>query len=197
MDAAPLVRLRWRLRGAWLWPSFFVLSFADAAIIHGLPPSGDSAGLVGAWVVSAVLSLLGIALFSRALGVVIRRLHPDMPRVVARDYAGTVVAFAFTFAFLAAGLIHHHTIAADQRAVQDASARAEAYIGAHAPPAFQTNLRTLDIYEVQVPLIYRICAADITRTHYYCVVVKRSQPFGRSVHYSGSEPNSLLSQGTG
>ncbi len=37
---ARLVRLRWRRAGAWLWPSFIVLTLADAAIGHALPPAG-------------------------------------------------------------------------------------------------------------------------------------------------------------
>ena len=47
-----LTRLRWRLRGAWLWPSFLVLSLADATIIHAMPPAGDSATWVGGWLLA-------------------------------------------------------------------------------------------------------------------------------------------------
>jgi|SRR5579875_700195 len=197
MDAAPLVRLRWRLRGAWLWPSFFVLSAADAVIIHELPPSGDSADLVGAWLTGSILSLVAVAVFSGPLGGLVRRVRPDMPRVVARNYAGALVTLAITLVFLGAGLANHQTIVADNQALRDATARAEAYIGAHAPPAFQRRLTALDTVIVQPRLLYRVCASDPASGRYYCVVVNRSQPFGRSVHYSGSESNGLLAEGTG
>src|ERR671932_2521723 len=36
-------RLRWRLIGAWRWPLLVVLTFADAAIAHALPPTGTRA----------------------------------------------------------------------------------------------------------------------------------------------------------
>lgn len=197
IDAAPLTRMRWRLRGAWLWPSFVVLTFADAAIIHDLPLTGDAASWVSGWLLGAVLSLLGIVVLGGLLGRAVRRVRPDMPRVVARNYAGALITLVVTLGLLGGGLVHQHVVASDTAALQEATARAEAYIGAHAPPAFQRNLRLLDTYEVQPPNIYRTCATDPTRTRYYCVVVNRTEPFGRSVHYSGAEPNWLLSEGTG
>jgi hypothetical protein len=198
MDAArPLARLRWRLRGAWLWPAFVVLTLADAAIVHALPLTGDSASLVGSWLLGVVVSLLAIVALAPPLGFAVRRLRPDMPSLVARNYAGALLTLAVTIVLLAAGLAHRHVIKADLAALQDASARAEAYIGAHAPAEFQHDLRRLDTYEVQPPEVYRSCAANPTGTRFYCVVVKRYLPFGKSVHDDGSEPNAVLSEGTG
>jgi hypothetical protein len=34
-------RLRWRLRGALLWPTFIVLTLVDAVMLGQLPISGD------------------------------------------------------------------------------------------------------------------------------------------------------------
>jgi hypothetical protein len=196
MDTAPLVRMRWRLRGAWLWPSFIVLTLIDAAILKALPPAGDSISLVGGWLLGVVISLLAIILLTAPCGYVVRRLHPDMPKLVARDYGGVAIMLLITLAFLGGGLAHRHVVTADRAALADAMARAEAYIGARAPAKFQADSRSLDTYELQAPRIYRICATDATHTESYCVVVDRHKPFGRSVRYAGSEPNSLLSQGT-
>ncbi len=197
MDAASLIRMRWRLRGAWLWPSFVVLTFADAAVVHDLPLTGDSASWVSGWLLGAVVSLLCIVLFANLLGRVVRRIRPDMPRVVARNYAGALITLTITLCFVAFGLIHQQAIASDNFALRDATARAEAYIGEHAPQRFQANLHRLDTFPVQAPKIYRTCVHDVTRTYYYCVVVNRTQPFGSSVHYSGTESNQSLAQGTG
>ena len=195
MDATPLVRLRWRLRGAWLWPSFLVLSVADAVIIRSLPPSGSSESLVGGWLLGAILSLIGIVLLGGPLGALVRRFRRDMPRMVARNYAGALITLAVTIAFLAAGLVNQQAIASARRALQEAAARAQAYIGTHAPVAFQEHARVLYSDPVEAPVIYYFCAADATH-HYYCVIVNLREPFGRSVRYSGSEPNSVLSLGT-
>ena len=197
MDAAPLTRMRWRLRGAWLWPSFVVLTFADAAVIHDLPLSGDSASWVSGWLLGAVLSLIAIVALARPLGGAVR--HGCGPTCRGWSPATTrapSVTLGVTLALLAGGLVHQHVIASDNFAIQDATARAQAYIGDHAPQAFQRDLRRLDTVPVQAPDIYRTCASDVTSTYYYCVVVNRTQPFGRSVHYSGAESNELLSQGT-
>ncbi len=120
-----------------------------------------------------------------------------MPKLVARNYAGALLTLAVTLALLAGGLVHQHVVASDTFALEDATAQAEAYIGAHAPPAFQHYLRHLNTDAVEgAPNIFRTCASDLADGRYYCVVVNRSQPFGRSVHYSGTEPNWLLFEGT-
>ena len=144
MDAAPLTRMRWRLRGAWLWPSFVVLTLADATVIHSLPLSGDSESWISGLLLGAVLSLIAIVLLGNLLGRMVRRMRPDMPRVVARNYAGALITLAVTLALLAGGLVHQHVVASDTFALEDATAQAEAYIGAHAPPAFQHDLRHLN-----------------------------------------------------
>jgi hypothetical protein len=197
MDAAPLVRLRWRLSGAWLWPSFLVLTVLDAVIVHNLPLSGDSGlSLVGAWLFAAVLSLLGIAFLGGLVGRLVRRLRPDMPRSVARNYGGATVTLAVSCALLAGGLAHRSVVLADRAALREAVARAVSFIGDHAPRGFQENMARVVTFEVQPRVVYRSCVPDLAGVRQYCVIVNLSRPFGRGVSYSGSEPNSVLSQGT-
>jgi hypothetical protein len=197
MDATRLVRLRWRLTGAWLWPSFFALTLADAAIVHVLPLSGDyPESLVGAWLLGAIFSLIGIACLGGAVGGLVRRLRPDMPKSVARNYGGALVTLVVTLVLLAGGIIHHPVIVTDRAALEDAVARATGFIGDHAPAEFQANLGALVTFEVQEPLIYRSCVPNLAGDMQYCVVVDRSKPFGRSVIYGGSESNREFAQGT-
>lgn len=197
MDAAPLVRLRWRLSGAWLWPSFFVLTVADAVIVHELPLSGDTGlSLVGAWLFGAVVSLLAVALLGGLVGRLVRRLRPDMPRTVARNYGGALVTLVTSFAILAGGLLHHPSVVADRAALREAVARATAYIGDHAPAAYQERLHELFTVQLQGPVLYRSCVPDAAGDHLYCVIVNVTKPFGQGVGYAGSESNTLLMQGT-
>ena len=202
MDVAAITRMRWRLRGAWLWPSFTVLVVADGAIESWRPLLSDNGSAVSGLLLGSILSLIAIVVLSPALGWVFRRFRQDLPKVVARDYAGTVVCLLISASLLAAGLIHHPVVVADQNALEDASATAEAYIGDHAPQRFMSNLHTLSAYEVQPPNLYRICAqaarqaGSVSGASWYCVVVDRSKPFAESVRYAGSESNALYSQGT-
>jgi hypothetical protein len=200
MDAVSLTRLRWRLRGAWMWPSFVALTLVDGVIAHLLPTAGDRESLIAGWVIALIQTLIAIVVLTPPLGWLVRRRRKDMPKVVARDYAGTAVCVAITLALLAVGIAHHRVVTADKAALEDATARAEVYIGDRAPAAFEAIQRDrLETFEVQPPQIYRVCAGDSPDTGYrwYCVVVDRSKPFGQGVKYDGSEPNSLLSAGTG
>ena len=192
---ARLVRLRWRRAGAWLWPAFIVLTLVDAAIGHDFPPAGATESLAAAALLALVLNLLGVLLLSRPLGWALRRRRPDLPDVVARDYGGTLVVLAVTAAIFAAGLIHAPAIKASERAMQDAIARAQAWIGDRAPAEFRRNLQFVSLLEIQAGAIYRACVPNAAGTKSYCVIVNRQLPLERSVTFSGHEPNSVLGAG--
>lgn len=197
MDGASLSRARWRLRGAWQWPLFGALTVADGLIGHALPQSGDSESLAGALLAGLVLNLLGVLFGSRPLGALLRRARRDLPSVVARDYAGSWVVIAITLAILAAGLEHRGAVAASRGAMQEATARAQAWIGDHAPARFRASLRRVDILEIQSGAVYRACVPSAGGSRTYCVVVNVQRPFGRSVRFAGHEPNASLSQSLG
>jgi hypothetical protein len=197
MDGAWVHRMRWRRRGAWLWPAFIALTIADAVIGHLLPPSGESQTLVGAGLVAGVLNLIAVVLLSRPLGAAFRRMRQDLPTIVARDYAGTSVVTVVAVALLVAGLAHHPTLVAHRSTMEDAITRAQAWIGDRAPAEFRRNVRFVDTLAIQPGSIYRTCVPSDRRNRTYCVIVKTDLPFARSVSFAGYEPNSVFSQGTG
>jgi len=193
---ARLVRMRWRRAGAWLWPSFIFLIAADAVVGHELPPAGSTESLAAAALLALFANLLGVLLLSRPLGALLRRVRGDLPVIVARDYAGTVVVVAIAVVIAAAGLAHRGAIQASQRDMQDAIARAQAWIGDRAPDEFRRNLQFVSMLTIQAGTIYRACVSSTDGTRSYCVIVNRSLPLERSVTFSGSEPNSVLGAGT-
>jgi hypothetical protein len=193
MDGAALARIRWRRRGAWMWPAFVALTVADGLIGHTLPPVGESQSFMGALLVGCFLNLIGVVLLTRPLSIAIRRSHPELPVVVARDYAGRAIVLMVTVALVAAGLAHRHTIQQHQRAMRDAVARAEAWIGDRAPAEFRRSLHYVNVYAIEPGHVYRMCVPSATRT--YCVVVKTDLPFQRSVSFAGYEPNSVFAPG--
>ncbi|MEA2161063.1 MAG: hypothetical protein QOD66_3443 [Solirubrobacteraceae bacterium] len=197
MDGAWLVRMRWRRRGAWLWPAFAVVTILDALIGHALPPSGDTQTLVGAGLVASFLNLLGIVLLGRAFGAILRRRRRDLPRIVARDYGGTAAIVTIAAALLGAGLINRSTVIDHQQAKRDAIVRAQAWIGDHAPAEFRSQMALVDTYAIEPGGIYRVCmpsSGGVART--YCVIVKTRMPFAQSVSFDGYEPNSVFAAGT-
>src|ERR1017187_1870209 len=127
MDGGWLARMRWRRLGAWLWPAFVATLVADAVIGSALPSSGESQDVLGAVLAGCFLNLIGVLLLSVPVGAAIRRRRPDLPRLVARNYAGTSVVLAITMALLIAGLVHRPAVIAHQRAMRDAISRAQAF----------------------------------------------------------------------
>jgi hypothetical protein len=195
MDGAWLHRVRWRRRGAWLWPAFVALTVADAVVGHLLPPAGDGQSVVSAGLVALVLNLVGVILLSRPLGAAIRRTRGDLPSIVARDYAGTTVVAIVALALLIAGLIHRPTLQAQRRTMDDAIKQAQAFIGDRAPAEFRRNLQLVDTFVIQQGSIYRTCVPSDDRRRTYCVIVKTNLPFARSVSFAGYESNEVLNQG--
>jgi hypothetical protein len=194
MDGA-LARLRWRLRGAWLWPAFVVATAADGVIGHELPPAGASQTMFGAALLGGAFNLLVVLFFSRPLGALIRRRKPELPKFVAKNYGGTWALAAVSLALAAVGLAHRSTLNADHAALDDAIARAQAFIGDHAPGPFRRNVSLVDTYTIETGKAYRICVVDTAHVHSYCVVVRPDLPMARSVKFDGHEPNSVFAQG--
>jgi hypothetical protein len=197
MDGGWLARLRWRRRGAWMWPLFGLLTVFDAVIGHVLPAAGESESIGGAALLGSVVNLLALAVLSWPGGRLLRRRRPDLPMIVARDYAGSWLMAIAAAGVLAFGLAHRPTIVAHQRALRDAIVRAQAWIGYRAPAEFRRQMRVVSQFTIEPGRIYRICVPSAIRARTYCVVVQTSLPFERSVTFSGYEPNSVFGEGAG
>jgi hypothetical protein len=178
-----------------MWPAFVVAVVLDAVIGHLLPPAGETQRAVGAGLLGAFLSLGAIILLSWPLGALVRRRHPDMPRLIARDYGGAIGIALVTAGLLAAGIIHRHVINQHKTARRDAIVRAQAFIGDHAPEPFRHELALVDAYPIQPGRMYRVCVPPPPATRAYCVVVDARQPFANSVRFDGTESNATFAQG--
>ena len=195
MDGAWLHRARWRWRGALLWPTFAVAVAADGVIARLRPFVGDSQSVGAGILAGAILNLLGVLLLSRPAGALVRRVRPDMPVQVARNYGGTLVVLLISSALLAIGAIHHAGVVSDQQVLDDVIVRAEAYIGDRAPAEFRVNAAHTDTFVIQDGVLYRTCVPSRVRLRYYCVIVKPRLPLADSVVPAGSEPNAAFAQG--
>jgi hypothetical protein len=198
MGLSWLVRMRWRLRGAWMWPSFVVLAIADGVIGHLLPAAGDAASLLGGVIVGLLLNLLCVVVLGPLLGLLLRRRRRDLPAAIARNYAGTLCVALVTVGFAALGLVHHEQIVRDRATLRDAAVRAAAWIGDHAPARFRSDAGTLDSYVLVAGSIYRECAAAGSggMPRFYCVIVQERGSGAASIRPAGSESNATLSRGT-
>ncbi|HLI61685.1 MAG TPA: hypothetical protein VKV21_18665 [Solirubrobacteraceae bacterium] len=198
MGLSWLVRMRWRLLGAWMWPTFVVLAAADGVIGHLLPAAGASDTVLGGIVLGLVLNLLCVVVLGPLLGRVLRLRRPDLPAAIARNYAGTACIVLVTVGFATLGALHHAEIVRDRAALRDAVVRAAAWIGDHAPARFRADAGTLDSYVLLAGSVYRECASASGggEPRYYCVVVDERRSGPDAVHPAGSESNETLSRGT-
>jgi hypothetical protein len=195
MEAGWLARMRWRRRGAWLWPTFVVVTVIDGLMVHALPLAGSGQTVVGGVVLGLVVNVLAVLFCSRPFGAVLRRRRRDLPVEVARNYGGTLAVGLVTLALLGLGLLHRSSLQSAQRALVDAIVRAEAFIGDHAPATFRVNVRRTDTYAIEPGRIFRTCVPSRDGRRTYCVVVNESLPLDRSVTFAGYEPNRVFAQG--
>jgi hypothetical protein len=195
MDSAWFTRMRWRRRGAWMWPSFVALTVADACLMHALPLEGDSEALVPALIFAGFWNFLAVVVVAHPVSAMVRRVRRDLPRFVARDYAGTWLMIAIAAAIAAAGLANHSTVTSDSAAMRDAEARAVAWIGYRAPPPFRSELRHATTFTIQTGSLYRTCVPSAAGSRTYCVIVNDREPVNRSVRFAGYEPNAAFAVG--
>jgi hypothetical protein len=187
-------RLRWRLRGAWLAPLVVLLTVADALLIHWRPLAGDGpTDFFAALLLASFLNLVAIAALAPFVGMVWRRLQPELPIVVARDRAGVGLVLLVTAGLIAGGALHHGTVVRNGDAAADAHARAIAWIGTYAPAPYRRHLALADTVAIVPGSLYRTCAPDLASGRAWCVIV---HPHG-SVRRDGGTPNAVFQAGRG
>jgi 4-amino-4-deoxy-L-arabinose transferase-like glycosyltransferase len=163
-------RLRWRMRGAWLWPAFFGLTAVDGILIAELPPyEGTPPDLTGGILLAGFANLFLLAVVAPFAGRALRRRRPDLPRTVAYDYAGTALIVGLTAVILAAGLAHRPAVAAEERDEAALAAAVRAYVEAHAPE-WEPGLAAADADKLKANT-YRACVPGPDPRRWLCLIV--------------------------
>jgi hypothetical protein len=179
-------RLRWRLRGAWQWPAFVVLTVADAVIVARLPFQGEGADAMGAFLVAGFFNLVAVALLAPVFGWLLRRRRRDLPFMIARDYAGAALLVLIFCGILAGGLIHRSAVVeerADQRAV---FAAVHDYV-VETAPRFAGGLGAIDNVRLETDH-YRACVMG-PETLPLCFFVNTDQTPAGVTRDRSREPN--------
>jgi hypothetical protein len=182
-------RLRWRLRGAWQWPAFVSLTVLNGIVLARLPFYGEGpGGVIPGVLLAGFLNLFAVAVLAPLVGGAVRRARPDLPRIVARDYAGTAVLAAIAALLLAGGLLHRPAVAdeeGDERAVVGS---VHDYVLTQAPE-YRDGLGAIDALRI-VPDQYRACVPGDDPSRWLCLIVSTDQhPPGITVDHDQA-PNS-------
>lgn len=172
-------RLRWRLRGAWQWPAYALLTVLDAVILHELPPVREGVDFVPALIVSsfgnlflmgAVAPWLGTRLAQRERAGGGHRIPLAVRTEVLKDRTAAVLLAIATVGLLVAGLGNQPAVVAETEDVEDAIDLLERYVAANAPPEIQRNLEIVNTDRLEEGF-FRMCINYDERDRAWCVFV--------------------------
>jgi hypothetical protein len=165
-------RLRWRLRGAWMWPTFAILTIAEGFVLHKWPPTGfriDDVVIGGILALFANIFFVGVA----APWIARRLIERDrrggrerFPPEVYLDRTATALLVVAFFGIVAAGL-------GNQRVITGATKPGELarrYVDAHADPEIKRNLDQANTREYS-DTFSRICIPRDNQRIQYCMFV--------------------------
>lgn len=186
---ASLQRLRWRRRGAWLWPLFVIATFCEMALLHWLPVQGDATGWFAGLLVAGCLNLLAVVIVGGIGSTVLRRRRPDLPKVVADDFAGRGALGLVAGCLLLAGLLHRPAIEHRREAFSEQSLAVRRWIALHGDAFAREHVDRADSILLDEDL-YRTCVPGPDPKRPLCLIVDTSQTPPAVRRDRSREPNS-------
>ena len=184
-------RLRWRMRGAWLWPVFLLLTPLEGILLSALPPyDGAPPGVIGGALLAGFANLFLIAVVAPLAGRRWRRRRPDRPRVVAADQAGTALLCGLAAVIVVACVLHRPAVAARRADAAAAYTAAHDYVLDRAP-AYEAGLGAVDTLRLAEDA-YRVCVPGPVRGRWLCLYVDTDQQPAGVRRDASMEPNSSL-----
>jgi hypothetical protein len=167
-------RMRWRMRGAWQWPTFFAVTLIDGAVLSALPFYADGpGGFVPGVLLAGFANLVAVAVLAPLCGRLLRRRRPDLPRLVASNYAGTTLVAVILGLFVAGGILHRPATAADERDRLAVIGSMQTYV-VHERPELRPRLAATDVLQLE-PGLYRACVPKPQPRRWLCLFVSTEQ----------------------
>ena len=198
-------RLRWRLRGAWMWPVFVAITLVDGFVLHELPPLRFGFSEVGLSLVAGIL----IATFGNLILIgaiapwLARRLvmrHQQAPgpavstetlREVTTDRVGTGLLVVGFFGVLASGLASIPLINGETDDRNRAANALVRYVNARAPAEIRRNQDQGAVETARLADGYfRSCIPFDDRERSYCVFIDVNKDPTKVVKDPSVESNS-------
>jgi hypothetical protein len=145
-------RMRWRLRGAWMWPTFVAVTLLDAVLLHRLSPVREGIAPIPALLIATFSNLILIGAVAPWLA---RRIWKRRPAAepgapakaqleVLSDRMGTALLVAGAFGALAAGLANRPVIVVETDQRERGAKLLEDYVEAHGSAELRRNLEASD-----------------------------------------------------
>ena len=188
-------RLRWRLRGATMWPAFVALTLLDGVILHLLPPVRTGVDLIPGILIAtfANLVLVGAVAPFLASRIGARRPGPPAPEQAARevlvDRIGTALLVAGVLGVLAAGLAARPVVVSETKDTEENAQAVRAYVLRSDDEELIRNLETANTIRL-ADGYFRTCIARDDRRRHFCVFVDTNKDPTGITRDPSAEPNS-------
>jgi hypothetical protein len=175
-------RLRWRLRGAWQWPAYAVLTLLDAVILHELPPVREGVDFIPGLIVASFGNLflmgvvapwLGKRLAQRERAGAGNGIPLSVRTEVLKDRSAAVLLALATLGLIAAGLGNREVYVTVTDAQEDAAIAARTYVELNAPAEIRRNVEAMNRDDLEDDY-FRMCVPFDDRTRAYCLFVDTS-----------------------
>jgi hypothetical protein len=191
-------RLRWRLRGAWMWPTFVVVTLLDGLVLHLLPPVRTGVDPIPGILLATFGNLILVGALTPWLA---RRLHarhatapppapPEAAREVLADRVGTAVLVAGLAGVLAAGLAARPVVVSETEDTEENARVVRNHILRSGDQELARNLETANTIRLGEGY-FRTCVARDDRRRHYCVFVDVRREPPKVVKDPSAEPNSV------
>lgn len=190
-------RLRWRLRGATMWPAFIVLTLLDGLLLHLLPPVRTGVDIIPGILLATFGNLILIGAVAPFLA---RRMHarrpgPPAPEQAARevlvDRFGTALLIAGVFGIVAAGLAARPLVVSETEDTTENARAVRDYVLASGDAELKRNLETANTIRLGEGY-FRTCVARDDRRRNFCLFVDTSRRPARLTPDGSTEPNSAF-----
>jgi hypothetical protein len=191
-------RIRWRLRGAWMWPAFVAITLLDGLILHLLPPVSTGVDPIPAILLATFGNLVVIGAIAPWLAKRTWKRRPAAepgapPRAqfeVLSDRIGTGLLVATVLGVLAAGLAARPTVVSETEDTQRNAEVFRALVLGHGDDELIRNLETANTVRLGEDF-FRTCVARDDRERYFCVFIDTREDPPEVVVDDSAEPNTV------
>ena len=171
-------RIRWRLRGAWMWPTFITITLLDGVILHELPPIQEGYPLIAGILIATFANLVLIGAVAPWLARRIWNRRPAAPTgappraqlEVLTDRIGTGLLLASLVGLVAAGLAAKPVVVAETEEKERAAEELYRYVMGHGSEELRRNVEASDMVR-QGDDYFRACIPNDDRDDRTCYLL--------------------------
>jgi hypothetical protein len=193
-------RLRWRLRGAPMWPAFVVLTLVEGVVLHLLPPVRTGVDLIPGILLATFGNLLLVGAVAPWLARRILARRPPAPappappqaaREVLTDRIGTGLLAAGLAGVLAAGLAARPLVVSETESTEENARVVRGVVLRSGSEELVRNIETANTIRLRDGY-YRTCIARDDRRRHFCLFVDVEKDPPEVVRDRSAEPNSAF-----